>query len=296
MKPIEVTPGLLRDMPLPDPDETDDKDGRGRLLVAGGTVELPGAVLLAGVAGLRAGAGKLQLATVASIAPFLGVAVPECRVVGLPQDAQGGIAAAATDRLLSLCNASDAVLLGPGTVATPETEALVTGLVRRLDGPSLVVDAGALCCARSEPDLFRQLDGRVALTPHAGEMAAMLELSRADITRSAGAIARRAAARFGAVIALKGATTYIADRGDALYVHRYGCVGLATSGSGDTLGGIVAGLLARGATALQAVLWAVFLHGAAGRLLSRRHGIVGFLARELLDEIPALMAKTSHAK
>jgi ADP-dependent NAD(P)H-hydrate dehydratase len=66
--------------------------------------------------------------------------------------------------------------------------------------------------------------------------------------------------------------------------------------SGDVLGGIVAGLLARGASALHAVLWAVYLHGAAGRILTARHGIVGFLARELPDEIPGPMAKTSGAK
>ncbi|XKH35969.1 NAD(P)H-hydrate dehydratase [Azospirillum doebereinerae] len=66
---------------------------------------------------------------------------------------------------------------------------------------------------------------------------------------------------------------------------------MATSGSGDTLAGILVGLLARGATPLQAALWSVWLHGEAGNRLTRRHGPLGFLARELLAEIPAAMAE-----
>lgn len=69
-----------------------------------------------------------------------------------------------------------------------------------------------------------------------------------------------------------------------------GNVGLATSGSGDTLAGIVAGLLARGATPLQAALWGVYLHGEAGNRLARLHGPLGFLARELLAQVPRIMA------
>jgi NAD(P)H-hydrate repair Nnr-like enzyme with NAD(P)H-hydrate dehydratase domain len=68
-----------------------------------------------------------------------------------------------------------------------------------------------------------------------------------------------------------------------------GSVGLATSGSGDTLAGIVAGLLARGASPLQAAIWGVYLHGEAGNRLIRVQGQLGFLARELLAEIPRIM-------
>jgi NAD(P)H-hydrate repair Nnr-like enzyme with NAD(P)H-hydrate dehydratase domain len=66
-------------------------------------------------------------------------------------------------------------------------------------------------------------------------------------------------------------------------------VGLATSGSGDTLAGIVTGLAARGASAAQAAVWGVYVHGAAGNQLARRMGRVGYLARELLDEVPRVI-------
>src|SRR5919202_5116778 len=80
---VVITAGLLRGWPLPDP--RGDKQARGTVLVVGGSRFTPGAVLLAGVAALRAGAGRLQLAAHASTAAALSIAVPEAKVVGLPE-------------------------------------------------------------------------------------------------------------------------------------------------------------------------------------------------------------------
>jgi NAD(P)H-hydrate repair Nnr-like enzyme with NAD(P)H-hydrate dehydratase domain len=76
--------------------------------------------------------------------------------------------------------------------------------------------------------------------------------------------------------------------------RRAGNAGLGTSGSGDTLSGVIAGLAARGAELVQASAWGVFLHGRAGDVLARKVGPLGFLARELLAEIPPLMARLSR--
>src|SRR5215203_518378 len=99
---------------LPAIDEDDDKESRGRVLVVGGEVSIPGAVLLAGIAALRAGAGKLQIATCRSIAATIGVAVPEALVLGLDETANGTIAESAANSLRSLTENADAVLIGPG--------------------------------------------------------------------------------------------------------------------------------------------------------------------------------------
>jgi NAD(P)H-hydrate repair Nnr-like enzyme with NAD(P)H-hydrate dehydratase domain len=80
---IRITRGLLEESPVPNPSSDDDKDARGRVLVVGGCVTLPGAVVLAGIAALRAGAGKLQIATCRSIAPLVGITVPEALSLGL---------------------------------------------------------------------------------------------------------------------------------------------------------------------------------------------------------------------
>ena len=88
---------------------------------------------------------------------------------------------------------------------------------------------------------------------------------------------------------IKGQYSYIVSPGGRAFRFEGGGVGLATSGSGDALAGIVGGLCARGADPLTAALWGVYLHGEAGRTLAERIGRIGFLARELLDEVPALM-------
>jgi NAD(P)H-hydrate repair Nnr-like enzyme with NAD(P)H-hydrate dehydratase domain len=101
--------------------------------------------------------------------------------------------------------------------------------------------------------------------------------------------ATEAARRWNAVVALKGATTWIARPDGELWRHDGGNVGLAVSGSGDTLAGIIVGLAARGAPLEQAAAWGVALHARAGERLAQRVGTIGYLARELADEVPALM-------
>jgi hydroxyethylthiazole kinase-like uncharacterized protein yjeF len=290
-KAAKVTRALLRRMPLPQPDDDGDKDARGRVLAVGGSAQTPGAILLAGVAALRAGAGKLQLATVRSAAAALGVAVPESLVIALAETRAGEIAGAAAGRALAERVAVvDALLVGPGMTSDRGALALVRALVRRLGGgAALVLDAAAVTALRDDDELLLPLHGRAVLTPHAGEMATLLGVDKDQVEGDPASHARAAAARFGAVVALKGPESWIAEPDGTLYHYAGGSVGLATSGSGDTLAGIVAGLAARGASPAQAAVWGAYLHGAAGEVLARRMGPIGYLARELLDEVSGIM-------
>ena len=87
--PRRVTPALLKAWPLPDMAKAEGKEARGRVLVVGGSRDIPGAVWLAGVAALRTGAGKLHIATAREAAIALAVALPEAKVTGVPTDADG---------------------------------------------------------------------------------------------------------------------------------------------------------------------------------------------------------------
>jgi hydroxyethylthiazole kinase-like uncharacterized protein yjeF len=129
----------------------------------------------------------------------------------------------------------------------------------------------------------------LVVTPHAGEMAHLTGIAKEDIVAAPEKLAQAAAERWNAVVALKGARTQIAAPGGERWQHDGGNVGLATSGSGDVLAGIIAGLAARGATLAQATCWGVTLHAQAGERLAARMGMLGYLARELADEIPALL-------
>ena len=292
-EPVPVTPDLLRSMPLPRHQEGQDKDERGRVLVVAGSVEVPGGALLCGIGALRAGAGKLQIATCRSAAPHLAAAVPEARVSGLDETPGGGISADEAGKLAARAGRCDALLLGPGMMDRDgEAAALTRRLLERMEaGPGIVLDAAALPELRNGETVLRRHAGRVVLTPHAGEMATLLGVPRDEVLADRLAAARRAAGALGAVVAMKGGNTFIVSpRGEAWDCDQ-GNVGLATSGSGDTLAGVIAGLIARGADPVRATLWGVFLHGEAGNRLARKQGPVGFLARELLAEIPSIMAE-----
>ena len=280
-------------MPLPALSSNSDKNARGSALVVGGSAAVPGAVLLAGVAALRSGAGKLQLATVRGNAAGLGLAVPEALIVALPPTRAGEIAGSrALTALRPHATSADAVLLGPGMLPNRTCHQLVASIIRLLhDEATLVLDAGAVIALHGHEQILMPLGGRAVLTPHAGEMAALLGIEKRDVDAAAPDAARLAADRFGAVVALKGADTWIAEPNGGLFHYRGGSVGLATSGSGDTLAGIVAGIAARGAPALRAALWGVWAHGTAGERLARRMAKVGFVARELLAEVPALVGR-----
>lgn len=302
VSPAEETPvtaELLRGMPLPQPDGDGDKETRGRVLVVAGSVPVPGGALLAGIGALRAGAGKLQIATAAGIAPHLGLALPEALVAGLPETPDGGIAPDSAKVLAERASRCDTVLIGPGMMDEAAVVALTAGLLNRLDaavaspnggGPRFVLDAGALAGLGRDPGPVQRHAGHVVITPHAGEMAGLLGCSREQVEADPLAAAWQTAAHLKAVVALKGSCTRIVTPDGRAWAYRGGTVGLATSGSGDTLAGIVAGLLARGASPQQAAIWGVYLHGEAGNRLSRRIGPLGFLARELLAEIPPAMA------
>lgn len=279
---LPIDAALLRTRPLPAHDADASKNERGRVLVVGGGRRVPGAALLAGEAALRAGAGKLQIATAASLAVPLGLAVPEAMVLGLPETAGGEIADAR--ELADRAGRVDAAVVGPGML----DEAAAGGIAADLadaGAAGLVVDAGALCRLGGHAARIAR-HGRLVLTPHAGEMAKLLG---DDPETPPEVQAQRAAARFNAVVALKGGHTVIAAPDGRRWRYDDGRVGLATSGSGDTLAGLAAGLLARGAAPEDAAIWAVWLHGEAGNRLASRIGPVGFLARELLAEVPALL-------
>ena len=286
---VELDRERLRDFPLPYHAEDSDKEGRGRLLVIGGSRELAGAAYLAGIGALRAGAGKLQIATAASIAVPLAIAVPEARVIGVEETAEGCLAAAAMVTLLEPAEGAQAILMGPGLQhGPPLDDALDALLAACLDRP-LVLDAAVLGSLAPRADTLRAWRGGAVLLPHSREMARLLECEAEEVEADPLAAARRAAETFAAVALIKGQYSHIVAPDGRAFRFEGGGVGLATSGSGDTLAGVVGGLCARGADPLTAALWGVYLHGEAGRRVSARVGRIGFLARELLDEIPGLL-------
>jgi hydroxyethylthiazole kinase-like uncharacterized protein yjeF len=290
-----VDADLLRELPLPALSGETDKNSRGRVLVVGGSRRVPGAVALSGLAALRVGAGKIQLAVPASISTGLGLTVLEAGVCPLQESPDGEPMALPAEELIAAAKQADAVLIGPGIMSQSSAHELVVCLLQEVAGPVYVIDALALCGLWDSSELLRMHAGRVVLTPHAGEMAQLAGLDKSSVDADPIGVAREAAARLSSILVLKGATTLIVTPSGLGYCHTGGVVGLATAGSGDVLAGIVAGLASRGAAPLVAATWGVFLHGRAGTHLTQSVGRLGFIARDLIEQLPALLEVTESS-
>jgi hydroxyethylthiazole kinase-like uncharacterized protein yjeF len=289
----EVDADLLRSMPLPRPEEAGDKDDRGRVLVLGGSRQAPGGAMLAARAALRAGAGKLKIGVCDSLAEPLAVQIPEALVFGLPQTADGAISPRGAETAAGYAARCDAVIYGPGMIDEEAAAGLLKPLLTMPHPPAFLLDSAALNRLMALTDPLARLGGRAVITPHWGEMATLLDIERAAVAADPLAAARRAADALQVVVALKGAVTHVATPDGRAFIHRHGHKGLATSGSGDVLAGVIGGLLARGADALCAALWGVYAHGQAGGRLGRSVGPLGYLAGEIPGEIPAILGELS---
>ncbi|OMH23560.1 hypothetical protein BKD30_11605 [Tersicoccus phoenicis] len=279
-RPDHVSPRLLRRHPLPT--ASGGKRQRGSLLVVGGSRRTPGAAALTGLAGLRVGAGRLTLAIAASVASPLAVALPEAGIVGLPEDPAGSVLGDCAETLLA--EDADAVVIGPGLTDIDQTAVLLRELLPRLCAHTAVaLDAFALGALAHHPELAEPVAGRLLLTPNQTEVGLLL----GEEPRNEAAGARETARRFDAVVSCGG----IVAGPDGAFRVRAGGPGLGTSGSGDVLVGAAGGLLARGAAPQTAALWATWLHHTAGERVARRVGPVGFLARELADELAPRLAQ-----
>ena len=282
---VDVDDGLLAQWPLPRPDAAADKEVRGSLLVVAGSREMPGAAWLAAVSGLRAGAGKLIVATAASVAAGLALKLPEARVIALGETGAGGLAASGIEAIGPVLACADAIVVGPGLQDEGGTREFVGRLIECRSDAALVLDALAMSIVLDG----RRLERMPLLTPHAGELAHLSGIAKSEIVAQPEHAARTSAARWNACVVLKGATTVIAHPDGRMWRHCGGNAGLATSGSGDTLAGIAGGLATRGASLEQAAAWAVVLHARAGDAMALRCAPLGYLASELPAEVPRLM-------
>lgn len=286
-EPEPVDEDLLRGWPLPEPGS--DKLSRGVVVVVGGNRSTPGAVVLAGEAALRVGGGKLQVATAASVARHVALALPEAGVRGLPETGDGDPDQSAAERVVGTADGAGCVLLGPGLLDPDAASALLARVVPRLAGP-VVVDALGSSYLTHHPDGVRHLGGRCVLTVNPTELARTLGAPEGQVDADRGGAALRLARRCGAVVLCGGPDKDVAAPDGRTWRVTAGGPGLAVAGSGDVQAGFVAGLLARGATPEQAAVWAAYLHGAAGDRLAADVGPLGFLARELPAVAPRLLA------
>ena len=268
---VRGTPALLERVPRRS--ERDSKFTAGSLLVVGGAPGTTGAAVLAATAALRADAGYVTLAVPEAC-------LPVAEALALEPVQRGFGWASAMDELEADRARSSAIAVGPGLGRSPEARALVRDILQRSSLPA-VVDADALFGL--EP-VTR--DAPLVLTPHAGELARLLDVESGWVAAHRLAAARQCVERFGAVVVLKGADTIVCAPGGETVVCDAGPPSLATAGTGDVLTGIIGAFLAKGLDPVDAATSAAIAHGLAAHAVPHQAGLV---ASDVAAALPSVL-------
>jgi len=269
------------------------KEQRGRVLVVGGSMRYPGAIVLAARAAARCGAGVVTVASARSVVEAVAGNDPNLTFFPLAEAQPGVVATASAAQLVAVLGERvKALLLGPGLSHAAGTDEFVGAMLRNARGTPTVVDADGLNALARTEDWTKLVPPKCVLTPHDGEAA---RLAGRVVPAGNGriAFAERHARDWGAVVVLKGAVTVVTD-GKKTFVHDLPNPTLGVGGSGDVLGGAVAAFLARGLAPLAAACAAVWIHGRAGALLASEIGESGALASDIVDALPRALREISR--
>lgn len=276
-------------LPLP-PERPEDahKGQAGRILVIGGSLNMPGAPHLAGYAALRTGSGlvtvsQLERAVKAPLFPELILLTLEGQACSLGEQDAG--------LLQEHAERADCVIIGPGLGREEGARRLVWRLVESLGpkGKPLVIDADGLNSLAGHASGIAAFDLTSAvLTPHPGEAATLLGWETPDVQADRYGAARELFVRSGAAaVVLKGASSIVYGEPGG-FINLTGNPFMATAGSGDVLSGIIASLIGQGIPGLEAAKLGVFVHGLAG---DRAHGLAGgpIVASDIISSLPLVL-------
>ncbi len=263
----------------------------GTAVLAAGSINYPGAAILAGQSATRSGAGLVTMAVPQTIYPLVAAGLAEATYLPLP-DSGGYFSPAAAVELRSKLGRADAVLVGPGLANTPAAAGFLLELLK--PGavlPPLVLDADALNILAAQPEWWALLPPYSILTPHPGEMARLTANSTAVVQANRLELAAQMAVRWQQVVLLKGAYTVIASPDGRVMVLPFANPAMAKAGSGDVLAGVITGLRAQGLEAFEAAVAGGYLHGLAGELARDHLGVVGVTAGDLAGLLPAALLR-----
>jgi ADP-dependent NAD(P)H-hydrate dehydratase / NAD(P)H-hydrate epimerase len=260
----------------------------GRIIAFAGSVHYPGAAYLACSGTLRVGAGLTTLAVSHSLYPVLAAKLVEVTFLPLPESSAGLLPPESLKLLYQQLPQYDVLLAGCGSGQSQAAGAILEGLLFNspVNLPRVVLDADGLNFLAKNSEWWLRFPGDAILTPHAGEMARLLDKTITEVQSNRTETAREAAARWHKTVVLKGAYTVVAAPDGRIAVSPFANPALATAGTGDVLAGAIAGLAAQGLALFEAAACGVFLHALAAEIITAERGDAGVLAGDLLPALP----------
>ena len=260
------------------------KFAAGSVLVCGGSPGLTGAPCMASESAMRAGAGYVTACIPGSLSAVFGSKLLEVMTISLP-DTDGSLEPRGVERVLERADRSDAIALGPGLGRTEGAQEFARQLARAAPVP-LLLDADGLNAHAGALDLLADRQEPTVLTPHAGELARLLETDSASIGARRLESARRAAREAAAIVVLKGDDSIVAAPDGRAAVNRGASSALATAGTGDVLSGVIGAYLGKHMDPFAAACAGVLVHGRAGQLCEEEIGPEGVIAGDVIRALP----------
>lgn len=278
------------------------KGDYGHALIIAGSRGKTGAAVLAAMGALRAGAGLVTVATPERVLGIVASFLPEMMTEPLAGTDVDTISLRSLDygRFAEIVKGKNALAIGPGLGTHSETQQFVRAILR--DSPiPIILDADGLNAFVGRASELREHQAPLAVTPHPGEMARLLGCTTAQVQANRLELALQSAAKWNAMVVLKGYRTIIATPDGRAFINSTGNPGMATGGTGDVLTGMLAGLTAQFSTdPWERVLGlGVYLHGLAGDLAAGQVGEASLIATDLVAAIPtaweSLRSSPDHA-
>ena len=277
---LELVPSRTRD---------GSKFSSGTVVIAGGAAGYTGAPCMVALGAQRTGAGYVQLAVPESAQQAVALRLLEAVTRGLPED-DGMHVPAGVEEVEEMAERAGAVVLGPGLGRSDGAGEFARAVARSVEKP-LLIDADGLNAHVGELDSLRERPGPTILTPHAGELARLMDVESDEISAHRLRYAREAAERTGCIVLLKGDDTIVAPPGGPVAVSPGATSALATAGTGDVLSGIVGALLSKDMDPLAAAAAGVRLHVYAGMAAAQRLGADHVVAGDVIEALPEAFAR-----
>lgn len=260
----------------------------GHALILGGSRQYVGAPIFSAKSSLHSGAGLVTLAIPETIYPMAAAQNPESLLLPLSAE-DGHFAEGAIDELAPLLHQYDCVAVGPGISRFPNGEEWMKALFAHLTNQPVVIDADALYLMSNQMDMLKNYKGQVIMTPHPGEMSRMLNISVKEVEENRLEIARQFAKEHSIYLLLKGHRSVITAPSGELYINPHGHDALGKGGSGDILTGLIASILAQGASPINALISASYLHARAGEERAKELSHYGVMPFDIIDGVKRLL-------
>jgi len=280
-----ITASVLDRLPRRGREST--KFAAGSVLVCGGSTGLTGAPCLASEASMRAGAGYVTALIPASLNAIFETRLLEVMTVPLP-DEGGSVTTDAVEVVSARLERADALVLGPGLGRSQDSLEAARQIAAGATLP-ILVDADGLNAHAGRLGALAARRAPTVLTPHAGELARLLDTASSEVSAHRLVSAREAARTADAVVVLKGDDTLVAHPDGRVAISPGGAAALATAGTGDVLSGVIGAFLAKAVDPFEAACAGVFVHACAGRMSAAQIGSEGVIASDVIDRLPAAL-------